>query len=116
MVSRECLNSCREKLLSWRAETEEEIKKLGGQANLVQHKDFERRSTLFFQELESREALYNTGFAKLKKINVRISEIEREIFLGVCPECGKNMEEKTLEENPLRVLCVDCQKAVNNRK
>ena len=116
MVSQECLNRCREKLLNWRIETEGEIIKLGERVNSIQRKDFEPKGSLFYQELEKAEALYNTRFAKLKKINVRISEIENGTFLGVCPECGEDMEEKVFEENPFMTLCVNCQKAKNDRR
>ena len=116
MVSQECLNRCREELLNRRTKAEGEIIKLGKQVNSVQRKDFDPQSGLFDQELRKEVALCDTEFARLKKINVRISEIDKGTFLGVCPECGEDMEEKVLEENPLRTLCVNCQKAENDRR
>jgi RNA polymerase-binding transcription factor DksA len=114
MASQECLDRCRENLLSWRTEVEDEIIRLRERANAVQRKDFEPQSGQFHQELSKIEALCNAGFAKLKKVNVRISEIEKRTFLGVCLECREDMGEEALENNPLRILCINCQKAEND--
>ena len=118
MVSQECLDRCKGDLLNQRAKVEEEIIGLGEQANSVRPQDFEpqAQSGQFHQELREKEALYGTRFARLRRINVRISEIEKGTFVGVCPGCGKNIEEEALEENPLKILCLNCQRVENNRK
>ena len=116
MVSQECLGKCKEILLKERAEIEEAIKKIGGQLNSVWKKDCDKDSSEFYEESKKGESLYNLRFAELKRVNVRISEIENGTFQGICPKCRGEIPEKDLLDNPLRSLCVDCQIEVNNKK
>ncbi len=113
-VNPEYLDKCKNILLRKRVKNEEAIKKIGEQLNSVQRKDYDKRGSDFLKELEKIDAFYNLKFAELKKVNVRISEIEKGTFQGLCPKCGKAIT--GLLRHPLRDLCVVCQIKVNNKK
>ena len=110
-ASSEYLDKCKKILLRKRVKIEEAIKKIGEQLNSVHRKDYDKEGSDFHEESERTEALYNLSFAELKKVNVRISEIEKGTFRSLCPKCGKAIT--GLLRHPLRNLCVVCQKTEN---
>lgn len=111
-VSRECLQRCLETLLAKRKEAEEVVAELAS-APLPRRADYDEG--IGYEEARGlAEASRNTAFHNLRKINLRI-EVYKSGYRGACPSCGKNLEESLLLENPMRELCVDCQKATNGK-
>ncbi len=68
------------------------------------------------EEANIAQGLINQAFAKLKEINRRIEWVKSNAFSNRCPisNCGADMTEM-LQSNPLRRLCVECQKILNNK-
>ncbi len=113
-VNSEYLDKCKKILLRKRVKIEEAIKKIGEQSNSVRREGYDKKGSDFYEEKSRGEALYNLRFAELKRVNVRISEIEKGTFQGLCPKCGKAIT--GLLRHPLRNLCLVCQKTENNNK
>lgn len=116
MISEDCRSRCTEILLEKRTKIEEEIKKTGEQFSSIQKKDSEPKSGQFIADVERNRSLYNARFAELKKVNIRIDELKKGTFTGICPNCGNDIGEDILEENPLMSLCIKCQKEVNIKR
>lgn len=55
------------------------------------------------------EANYNAKFALLRKLNLRMEEIEKGRFSGICPQCKRKIELEDFKQSPLRNLCIACQ-------
>lgn len=115
MISDACRARCIEELLRRRTKTEEEIKELAAKLALIRDQDFDRGSGHFFEEVEKVQSLINDAFALLRKINLRIETFSSRTFSSLCLQCGNDIGEEFLENNPMRNLCLSCQQKKNNR-
>jgi len=117
MATPEGLNHCKATLLKQREVFEDEILEHGEVIKKIQRDDYSRDGdSQYQQELQKELALKNLAFANLKKVNVRIDNIDKRIFTGVCPDCGKERDDEDICEHPLRDLCIECQLEKNNHR
>jgi len=115
MATPKGLSRCKDILLEERKVIEEEVLKFGEEISIVQRGDHGKdEDGQYRQNLQNKVALKNQAFAKLRKVNVRIEEIDKGIFTGVCPGCGEKRSNKDICEHPLRELCINCQRIKNN--
>lgn len=63
-----------------------------------------------FEELETQTGLEMQLEERLKKVHESLRRVEDGTY-GVCTACGKKIEEKRLEANPLAHTCVEHTKS-----
>lgn len=104
-----------QKLLTERTRLEQEILELKKQDMEIKgdKSAFDQEGAQPYQESAKIFGIASSRFAMLKKVNLRIADIESGRFNGLCPKCGAEIE---LMENCLLSFCISCQKIENGKK
>ncbi len=112
MINLETKEYCLNKLYDERAEIEKRIEELHIQKMKLKSKDYEMGQ--FAQERDRINGFLNNAFATHSKTSARIKEFKEDAVTGDCTKCEEKIDEKDLQENPCRRLCIKCQKEANN--
>lgn len=113
-VSQKCLGECEKTLLAERKKAEDLIRELA-HAPPIRRTDYDE-GIGFSEDVSLACAKENNAFKALKDVNRRLDAIRDGRFKGVCQDCRKDIEEDALKFNPMRNLCINCQRKENGKK